>query len=88
MAAFGIGVLVQVAVKIARGLTPTVEVMGMVGPARVGRESLLGAYGALEAGLRRRLRPRPASDAPVLPPVPRTSSRRSYRDLSRPPCDA
>jgi len=31
MAAFGIGVLVQVAVKIARGLTPTVEVMGVVG---------------------------------------------------------
>lgn len=31
MAAFGIGVLVQVAVKIARGLTPTVEVMGAVG---------------------------------------------------------
>src|SRR4029453_17278843 len=31
MAAFGIGVLVQVAVKIARGLAPTVEVMGVVG---------------------------------------------------------
>jgi Co/Zn/Cd efflux system component len=31
MAAFGIGVLVQVAVKIARGLTPAVEVMGIVG---------------------------------------------------------
>ena len=31
MAAFGIGVLVQVAVKIARGVTPTVEVMGAVG---------------------------------------------------------
>src|SRR5215472_2456092 len=31
MAAFGIGVLVQVAVKIARGLTPTVEVMGAAG---------------------------------------------------------
>src|SRR5436309_3972251 len=31
MAAFGIGVLVQVAVKVARGLTPTVEVMGAVG---------------------------------------------------------
>ena len=31
MAAFGIGVLVQVAVKIARGLTPVVEVMGIVG---------------------------------------------------------
>jgi len=31
MAAFGIGVLVQVAVKIARGLTPAVEVMGVVG---------------------------------------------------------
>ncbi|PYM95990.1 MAG: cation transporter [Candidatus Rokuibacteriota bacterium] len=31
MAAFGIGVLVQVAVKIARGITPTVEVMGAVG---------------------------------------------------------
>ena len=31
MAAFGIGVLVQVAVKIARGLAPTVEVMGAVG---------------------------------------------------------
>jgi hypothetical protein len=31
MTAFGIGVLVQVAVKIARGLTPTVEVMGAVG---------------------------------------------------------
>ena len=31
MAAFGIGVLVQVAVKAARGLTPAVEVMGVVG---------------------------------------------------------
>ena len=31
MAAFGVGVLVQVAVKIAAGLTPTVEVMGAVG---------------------------------------------------------
>src|SRR6266478_1880703 len=31
MAAFGLGVLVQVAVKIARGLPPTVEVMGAVG---------------------------------------------------------
>jgi Co/Zn/Cd efflux system component len=31
MAAFGIGVLVQVAVKIAHGLAPTVEVMGAVG---------------------------------------------------------
>jgi Co/Zn/Cd efflux system component len=31
MAGFGIGVLVQVAVKIARGLSPTVEVMGVVG---------------------------------------------------------
>jgi hypothetical protein len=31
MTAFGIGVLVQVAVKIARELTPTVEVMGAVG---------------------------------------------------------
>ncbi|MGH7304646.1 MAG: cation transporter [Candidatus Rokuibacteriota bacterium] len=31
MAAFGVGVLAQVAVKIARGLTPTVEVMGAVG---------------------------------------------------------
>lgn len=31
MAAFGIGVLVQVAVKIAHGLAPTVEVMGGVG---------------------------------------------------------
>jgi len=31
MAAFGVGVLVQVAVKIARGLTPTVEVIGVVG---------------------------------------------------------
>jgi Co/Zn/Cd efflux system component len=31
MAAFGIGVLVQAAVKIARGLAPTVEVMGVVG---------------------------------------------------------
>jgi hypothetical protein len=31
MTAFGIGVLVQVAVKIARGLTPTVEVMGAGG---------------------------------------------------------
>jgi Co/Zn/Cd efflux system component len=31
MAAFGIGVLVQVAVKIAQGLTPTVEVMSTVG---------------------------------------------------------
>jgi len=31
MAAFGAGVLVQVAVKIAQGLTPTVEVMSAVG---------------------------------------------------------
>lgn len=31
MAAFGAGVLVQVAVKIARGLHPTVELMGAVG---------------------------------------------------------
>jgi Co/Zn/Cd efflux system component len=31
MAAFGVGVLVQVAVKIARGIPPTVEVMGTVG---------------------------------------------------------
>ena len=31
MAAFGIGVLVQVAVKVALGLTPAVEVMGVVG---------------------------------------------------------
>ena len=31
MAAFGVGVLVQVAVKIAQGLTPTVEVMSAVG---------------------------------------------------------
>ena len=31
MAAFGLGVLVQVAVKIAQGLTPTVEVMSVVG---------------------------------------------------------
>lgn len=31
MAAFGAGVLAQVAVKVAQGLTPTVEVMGMVG---------------------------------------------------------
>ena len=31
MAAFGAGVLVQVAVKIARGLAPTVEVMSAVG---------------------------------------------------------
>jgi Co/Zn/Cd efflux system component len=31
MAAFGVGVLVQVAVKIAQGLTPTVEVMSEVG---------------------------------------------------------
>jgi Co/Zn/Cd efflux system component len=31
MAVFGIGVLVQVALKIAQGLTPTVEVMGAVG---------------------------------------------------------
>lgn len=31
MAAFGIGVLVQAAVKIAQGLTPTVEVMSVVG---------------------------------------------------------
>jgi Co/Zn/Cd efflux system component len=31
MAAFGIGVLVQAAVKIAQGLTPTVEVMSAVG---------------------------------------------------------
>lgn len=31
MAAFGVGVLVQVVVKIAHGLTPTVELMGAVG---------------------------------------------------------
>jgi Co/Zn/Cd efflux system component len=31
MAAFGVGVLVQVAVKIAHGLTPTAELMGVVG---------------------------------------------------------
>ena len=31
MAAFGVGVIVQVAVKIARGLAPTVELMGAVG---------------------------------------------------------
>ena len=31
MAAFGIGLLVQVAVKIVQGLTPTVEVMSVVG---------------------------------------------------------
>jgi len=31
MAAFGVGLLVQVALKIAQGLTPTVEVMGAVG---------------------------------------------------------
>jgi Co/Zn/Cd efflux system component len=31
MAAFGIGLLVQVAFKITRGATPTVEVMGVVG---------------------------------------------------------
>lgn len=31
MAAFGVGVLAQVAVKIAQGLTPAVEVMGGVG---------------------------------------------------------
>jgi Co/Zn/Cd efflux system component len=31
MGAFGIGVLVQVAVKIARGLTPAADVMGAVG---------------------------------------------------------
>ena len=31
MAAFGIGVLIQVAVKIIHGLTPTVEVMGVIG---------------------------------------------------------
>ena len=31
MAAFGIGLLVQVAFKITRGITPTVEVMGVVG---------------------------------------------------------
>jgi Co/Zn/Cd efflux system component len=31
MAAFGIGLLVQVAFKITRGVTPTVEVMGIVG---------------------------------------------------------
>jgi Co/Zn/Cd efflux system component len=31
MAAFGVGVLVQVAVKIAQGLAPSVEVMGAVG---------------------------------------------------------
>jgi Co/Zn/Cd efflux system component len=31
MAAFGMGVLIQVAVKIIHGLTPTVEVMGVIG---------------------------------------------------------
>jgi Co/Zn/Cd efflux system component len=31
MAAFGVGVLIQVAVKIVYGLAPTVEVMGIVG---------------------------------------------------------
>ena len=31
MAVFGIGVLIQVAVKIVQGLTPTVEVMGAIG---------------------------------------------------------
>ncbi len=31
MAAFGVGLLVQVALKIAQGLAPTVEVMGLVG---------------------------------------------------------
>jgi len=31
MAAFGVGVIVQVAVKIAQGLAPSVEVMGAVG---------------------------------------------------------
>jgi Co/Zn/Cd efflux system component len=31
MAAFGIGLLMQVAFKITRGVTPTVEVMGVVG---------------------------------------------------------
>lgn len=31
MAAFGVGLLVQVALKIAHGLVPTVEVMGLVG---------------------------------------------------------
>jgi Co/Zn/Cd efflux system component len=31
MAAFGIGVLIQVTVKIVQGLTPTVEVMGAIG---------------------------------------------------------
>jgi len=31
MAAFGVGVLMQVAVKIAQGLTPTVQVMGAIG---------------------------------------------------------
>lgn len=31
MAAFGVGVLVQVAVKIAQGRTPTVELMGAIG---------------------------------------------------------
>jgi Co/Zn/Cd efflux system component len=31
MAAFGVGVLVQVAFKVAHGLVPTAEVMGVVG---------------------------------------------------------
>jgi Co/Zn/Cd efflux system component len=31
MAAFGVGVLIQVAVKIVQGLTPTVQVMGAIG---------------------------------------------------------
>ena len=36
MAAFGVGVLVQVAVKIAYGLTPTAELMGVVGLVALG----------------------------------------------------
>ena len=32
IAGFGIGVLAQVAVKVVRGLMPTVEIMGAVGP--------------------------------------------------------
>jgi Co/Zn/Cd efflux system component len=40
MAAFGAGVLVQVAVKLARGLTPTAEVMGAVGLAALAANAL------------------------------------------------
>lgn len=43
MAAFGVGVLVQVAFKIAHGLVPTAEVMGVVGVLALVAQCLLPA---------------------------------------------